>query len=432
MLCKDVQNRIPEYQADALPHAEREAVAAHLSGCSACRRELEALDRCLKALDAAAPGAAPDLWVSFQARLAAETGECGRTAELLPAYAASELPAAEAVQVWEHLTVCRSCHAEVVGLVRSLEAIGRARETAPDLWPDYRRRLAGEITCAQAREEIFAHLDGTSMGPGQWVLEAHFEACGACAVELASYRKAEGVLARVARETPAVDLWPQFAARLDAERERRRWEIPVRAGLRGIVPGPALRPAVAFAAAAVLFWFAAARLSTPLAREKAPEIARAQPQSQPAIPPPPVEPDEPEIAAPPVVKPRSQPKQSAARPVSKSGRRRARPRARVVRRPVVRKPAPAAPREVEKPEVLARSAPPQEPQPETRRWSGLRVAFNPDIPAPPSNPAPAWSDGSSGTMSGEMARAIKSDFVQFANAIEEIRDVATDPLGNEK
>lgn len=422
MRCSEVQLKIPEYEAGALSPAEQDAVAAHLAGCAPCNAELEGLARCLRALEAAAPAEAPDLWASFQARLAQETGECERVADLLPAYAADELDAAETGEVREHLALCGPCAGESESLARSLAALRRAAEPAPDLWPAYQQRLGRELSCGEARERIFAYLDGAAAGPDEWALSAHFAACEACAAEAAAYRRAEGVLARVGSARPVVDLWPQFQARLEAERERRGWEVPVPAGLAGVLRSPAWRPAAAFAAAAVLFWLAAGRLGTPAARPAAPQLAQAP--VEPVRPAEPVTPD-----GEPPVKP--QPKHAA--PAPKAPRRtsvaRVRPRRRTPAA-AVRK-APVTGRRPEAPVVLARQTPPPAPPAEAKRWGGLTVAFNPDIAAPEAPAEPAGNSASPSTMSGDMERAVKSDFVRFANVIEEIRDVASDPLGND-
>jgi len=58
MDCPHCREALPEYRAEALPASERLAVAAHLDGCLACRRELDReaqLVACLSRLPVCAP-----------------------------------------------------------------------------------------------------------------------------------------------------------------------------------------------------------------------------------------------------------------------------------------------------------------------------------------------------------------------------------------
>jgi len=86
-------------------------------------------------------------------------------------------------------------------------------------------------------------------------LRAHLDSCTACARELSATQHALAALDRAA-EAPAVDLWPQFAARLAEERARvpfwHRWlpQFPA-AGLGSLLGHPAARPALGLAAALV-------------------------------------------------------------------------------------------------------------------------------------------------------------------------------------
>jgi len=70
MDCSVVRDKLAEYQLGGLEQDERAAVAAHLSGCAACRAELEALSRLDALLPAMEPLTAPaELWAGIEARL---------------------------------------------------------------------------------------------------------------------------------------------------------------------------------------------------------------------------------------------------------------------------------------------------------------------------------------------------------------------------
>lgn len=432
MRCSEVQNRIPEYEADALARVEQQAVGTHLAGCPACRRELDGLGRALRALDSVGNAPAPDLWASFQQRLAAEDGACEKVGALLPGFAAGELDASDREWVENHLPHCRSCEREAAVYSRSLGAVRKASRTpAPDLWAAYGQRLGTEISCRDARGEMLAFLDGDVSGPREWALASHLETCAECAAEAASYRRAESVLGRVARNLPVVDLWPQFQLRLQAEQERaavpvwRRWLEPVWAALAGFGRLPAVRPALAFGAAAAVVWFAAAHLPGPSA-------PNGGVQAHAVTPPQPVRAHSPA----PVVKPQPRmalrPDTDPAVPAPVVRAPRIHRRVRIRRHEEAPAVTPATKRLV----VASNSHQPipTPVQPDIRkeeRWGGLQVAFNPDIIAPQTAPEPeAPAAGSSSPMSGDTERAVKKDFVQFAQVISEIRDVASAPLGS--
>src|SRR5581483_1751677 len=58
MNCPQARERLPEMLYGGLPPEAAAAVAAHLAGCAACRRELDALQQVRQALDAIPPVAA--------------------------------------------------------------------------------------------------------------------------------------------------------------------------------------------------------------------------------------------------------------------------------------------------------------------------------------------------------------------------------------
>lgn len=68
--CREVRNKLTEYQLGGLEESERAALADHLVGCAACRAELEALARLDDLLSPMTPLTAPtELWGGIAARL---------------------------------------------------------------------------------------------------------------------------------------------------------------------------------------------------------------------------------------------------------------------------------------------------------------------------------------------------------------------------
>lgn len=433
MRCKDFQERLAEYSADALTAGEEELFSTHLQGCPECQEEWDALNGVLRRLEAAAPAAAPDLWDSFQAALARETGECEALSELLPAWAADELSPEEDARTLTHLEVCTSCGSEARAYRRSLEALRAVEAPAPDLWPAFAQKMAAQVTCSEASDLLPAYLAGDLLEAWNWPLEYHLETCAPCAAERLAYEKAEGVLARVAAAPVEVDLWPAFEARLEAERARRTawigWLAPAASAWRSLWEQPLVRPAFAAGMAALALVLLAPRLQSHRPAEAPVQQARV-----PGTDVSPLraveEPDAPAVVrkAPETGRPVPE---TSSRPASRRTPRRYRVAApkRVAPRRLPRGPE-LAPRPKRAPAaVLVRRETPETPTTapaRDARWRGMTVAFNPDlaVPAPPASytpPAPA-------SMSGEMQQAVKRDFVEFAEVIEEIRDVAAAPL----
>lgn len=72
MNCQQVSSLLSSYLDEMLPAREAGAVAGHLTRCAACRRELDALEKAIAALDRVPPVSPPiDLWNRFQQRLVA-------------------------------------------------------------------------------------------------------------------------------------------------------------------------------------------------------------------------------------------------------------------------------------------------------------------------------------------------------------------------
>jgi predicted anti-sigma-YlaC factor YlaD len=289
MRCRDAEELLPQYADDMLAGGQREALSRHLAGCEACRRELEFLNRALASLSSAARPPAPDLWESFQARLAAQVPQmaCDRVEALLPAYreAAEELPQRPAISA--HLAACASCAAEEALLARSQAVLDQASagrfpqpETPPDLWPVVSEKLAAEIPCGKVQDLLPAYLDRALQGAPSIQVEQHLAHCAPCAAATEDYRLAVGALERAAA-APAADLWPAMAARLAREPSRqplrKRWALAGLAGaLRGALRSPGWQPALGLAAAVVVALAARTVLHVPQRVRSVPGEAQAR------------------------------------------------------------------------------------------------------------------------------------------------------------
>lgn len=428
MRCSEVQDRLPEYAAETLSAVEQAAWSAHLEGCLVCRQDLEALGASLRALEAAASAPAPDLWARFEQALSAESAACEEIRTLLPARPMGELSGAEEERVRTHLRACEPCLAEEAAFARSLGALHADPAPAPDLWAPFNQRLGQELGCADVSARLPEYLAAEPLGAPQRALVSHLETCAPCAREVAAYGQAERLLARVAARPAEVDLWPAFARRLEAEQAARaiplwqRWLAPLAAGCFRVWQQPLARPVLAAGMAAIALLLVAPRL------QPRPEPAAGPLQVRVVSPEPPIEePVAPVVRKTPAVEP-------AVRAERRNGTRRARRttvRVRVaprVRRAPVGRPE-VRPVRPEAPTVLVRNDAPAPESAKTgmERWNGLRVAFNPDLSLPAAPPAAALETPPA-SMSGDMEQAVKRDFVQFAEVIEEIRDVATAPL----
>jgi len=68
--CKQVTEKLAEYQLGALDEAEAAAVAEHVAACARCRVELAALERTATLLEPMEPASPPrDLWAGVKARM---------------------------------------------------------------------------------------------------------------------------------------------------------------------------------------------------------------------------------------------------------------------------------------------------------------------------------------------------------------------------
>jgi anti-sigma factor RsiW len=104
------------------------------------------------------------------------------------------------------------------------------------------------MSCEKIEKKWIAYFDGKASATERREVEAHIEACGACAQRAAEYRALWGVL----DELPAIAPSASFDA---AVRARVAAEIPARSSWRWFVPSPRL----AFAVSCLLVlsvWFA--------------------------------------------------------------------------------------------------------------------------------------------------------------------------------
>lgn len=70
MDCREIRDKLTEYQLGGFDDTEREAVEAHLADCAGCRAELAALARLDDLLPEMAPLTAPaELWAGIEVRL---------------------------------------------------------------------------------------------------------------------------------------------------------------------------------------------------------------------------------------------------------------------------------------------------------------------------------------------------------------------------
>jgi Putative zinc-finger len=76
MECREVDNLLPEYSAEALPRQQMTRVREHLTGCEPCRREWARLQGALRLVEHLAPvSPPPGLWHGVYSQI--EAGEGG-------------------------------------------------------------------------------------------------------------------------------------------------------------------------------------------------------------------------------------------------------------------------------------------------------------------------------------------------------------------
>lgn len=231
MLCRDAEDLLAPYADDALPPIQSAAVASHLGGCRACRREFEELQRSLRAINAAATSTSPDLWSRFQSQLGARSiaGDrllaCDGVRSHLAELVEGTLDAPRSAAIREHLANCASCASEEAVHIRSLASLNAAGATirnsrTPDLWSATAARLSDTLPCRAARALLPVWVDRAVTGSAGSQLTLHLAHCAECAAEAEMMRRAVGILDRVGAQPPAVDLWPAFAQLLRADEER--------------------------------------------------------------------------------------------------------------------------------------------------------------------------------------------------------------------
>jgi hypothetical protein len=83
MGCREVENLLPDYSAEALPRQQMARVGEHLAGCDGCRREWVRLQGAIRLVeDLAAASPPPGLWHGVYHRI--QAGEEGATGRRLP------------------------------------------------------------------------------------------------------------------------------------------------------------------------------------------------------------------------------------------------------------------------------------------------------------------------------------------------------------
>ncbi len=189
--------------------------------------------------------------------------QCREFRPLLSEYSDGLLGYEAGERLAAHLDDCSACSMELDSIERACAALSdyAAHRTCgsatPDLWAGFSQRLAAQITCTAAADLIPAFQDGHLEAAQRVSLRAHLNACSGCATEVAHLSRAIMAVDAVSRTIPAVDLWPAFAARLEAEQSRtlaarlRSWWISLGA-LRPALLQPMPRAAFGLAAVALL------------------------------------------------------------------------------------------------------------------------------------------------------------------------------------
>lgn len=114
MVCREVDNLLPEYSAEALPRQQMARVREHLAGCEQCRRESARLQNALRLVEELGPvSPPPGLWHGVHARI-----QAGET----PAGDRARASLADLLRRWW------------TGPVRAATAAGAATVVALGLW----------------------------------------------------------------------------------------------------------------------------------------------------------------------------------------------------------------------------------------------------------------------------------------------------------
>ena len=143
---------------------------------------------------------------------------CSDVERLLPQYADDALPATQAEGIASHLVGCSECRIELTHLQRSLDALNlAAREPAPDLWSQFRARVAqssAAVCCREIEALLPSFADGELERPQTLRVRDHLAECAACAALEAAHSRPMRTLEKVGRAPASIELWPAFTARL--------------------------------------------------------------------------------------------------------------------------------------------------------------------------------------------------------------------------
>jgi anti-sigma-K factor RskA len=175
MRCEEVRGRLDEWVEGKLGEREKEAVAAHLAGCDACRAEVQALETLLTAAADLPREIRPprDLWAGIDARLGDAPAAAGFDREQAIPHAGRRPPRA-GLPAWA-LVAAALALVVVTAAVTSIltrnydEAIAlklrRAGESAP---PTVARSEDGreeEARFLAASQELLAGLEAQDLSP---------------------------------------------------------------------------------------------------------------------------------------------------------------------------------------------------------------------------------------------------------------------------
>lgn len=198
---------------------------------------------------------------------------CHKAEELLLTRADASSPDSELLV---HLAGCAACRAQEEALTRALGALEAIPGPAPDLWLKFQSRLASEVECHAAREQMPAYAEGALSGAIALAMQAHLVSCAGCASEEEALARSLWTLERVV-PAEAPDLWPALAARLAASQSAPKpaFRFPV-----WLCSGPAWRPGLALAGVAL----AAVALRGPLPMLTGGMRVAARPEVQAAPP----------------------------------------------------------------------------------------------------------------------------------------------------
>jgi negative regulator of sigma E activity len=137
------------------------------------------------------------------------------------------------------------------------------------------------MTCGEARERLDDYLDGSLPESQFHEVELHLAGCETCRQEESRLRRLLDLAATLPREMkPRRDLWPELAARIEAERSGAGSLARSRPRLRASPAALAAAAAVLIAVASVVTHVGGARVGGP--RESLPTLARPAAVSGPA------------------------------------------------------------------------------------------------------------------------------------------------------